>query len=233
MRNIKWWLENAHNPIEADEIKYLGKIDDLMPLVSKERAPLKRLFDRFDLFYYMSWLVDKKVRHMLSAKLQSIDQPEQKNARLYTSTDFERETAVYENSSLFQNLTTTSILLLGLCLLIGPLWWLQYLALHHTDPGAGLQVISGFLVLFTALLSAVTTANSFEIVAVTAAYGVILVVFLQLGQHAGSMKAWMEIALSCLNVDRMIIKIKSIEIGMCTMLFGLLELNTWRSDPSA
>ena len=185
MKNIKRWLDNAHNPIEADEIKYLGKIDDLIPLVSKERAPLERLLDRFDLFYYMSWLVDKKVGRMMTSKPKDINWLEQKNARLYNDADFERETAVYDNNSLINKIATCLTLILGLSLLLGPLWWLQYLAIHQTDPWPRLQVVSGFLLLFTTILSIASTVKPLQVIAATAAYEAVLVLFLSLGSGTG------------------------------------------------
>ena len=64
---------------------------------------------------------------------------------------------------------------LGLAMLIGPLWLLQ----HFTT--ARLVIITVFLVVFTLLLTIITVAKPFETLAASAAYGAVLMVFMQLG----------------------------------------------------
>lgn len=66
-------------------------------------------------------------------------------------------------------------------MLIAPLWLLQYVYIAEPDMKARLKVISGFLVGFTALLNIVAVARPFEVLAATAAYGAVLMVFMQLG----------------------------------------------------
>ncbi len=61
-------------------------------------------------------------------------------------------------------------------MIVGPLWWLQNLAAQK----ARLAVITGFLVVFTFLLSILTVARPFEVLAATAAYGAVLMVFMQI-----------------------------------------------------
>ena len=64
-------------------------------------------------------------------------------------------------------------------MLVGPLWWLQYLSAQKNTEYQ-LAVITGFLVLFTILLSILTVARPFEVLAATAAYAAVLMVFLQI-----------------------------------------------------
>ena len=90
-------------------------------------------------------------------------------------------TTVYNKESLIDKFVTCATLILGLVMLIGPLWWLQHLALGAPDLSARLWVITGFLVLFVILLSVLTVAQPFEVLAATAAYGAVLMVFMQLG----------------------------------------------------
>ena len=72
-------------------------------------------------------------------------------------------------------------LLLGLFMLIGPLWILWHISPDQTDMTGRLSVITAFLVVFALFLGFLTKARPFEVLAATAAYGAILVVFLQLG----------------------------------------------------
>ena len=107
------------------------------------------------------------------------------NEHLYQVEDFERETTVYNRDSVVDKFVTCLIMLLGLGMLIGPLWWLQNLSAGPPNLQARLEVITGFLVLFTILLSILTVARPFEVLAATAAYGAVLMVFMQLGSSAG------------------------------------------------
>ena len=64
-------------------------------------------------------------------------------------------------------------------MLVGPLWWLQHLSAQD-NMEYRLAVITGFLVLFTILLSILTVARPFEVLAATAAYAAVLMVFMQI-----------------------------------------------------
>ena len=67
-------------------------------------------------------------------------------------------------------------------MLIGPLWWLNHLAVDGANLAPRLGVITGFLVFFVFLISLLTNAKPFEVIAATAAYGAVLMVFMQLGR---------------------------------------------------
>lgn len=105
------------------------------------------------------------------------------NESLYDEEDFERETTVYNRESMFDKIITCVTILAGLCMLIGPLWWLQQLSAHQPNLKARLGVITGLLVVFTVLLSISTAAKPFEVLAATAAYAAVLMVFMQLGTN--------------------------------------------------
>jgi len=57
------------------------------------------------------------------------------------------------------------VISLGLALLLGPMWALQFVA----DGVKRLGIITGFILLFTGLLSSATIAKPFEVLAATAA----------------------------------------------------------------
>lgn len=86
---------------------------------------------------------------------------------------------VYSKDSLVDKMVTFITIILGLGMLIGPLWWLQNLS----DSQKRLEVITGFLIIFTAVLSILTVAKPFEVLAAAAAYGAVLMVFMQLGSN--------------------------------------------------
>jgi hypothetical protein len=67
------------------------------------------------------------------------------------------------------------IVLLGLMMLYGPMWWLNYMV----DDEKRLAVITVFVFLFAVALSSVGSGRPFETLAATAAYAAVLMVFLQ------------------------------------------------------
>ena len=92
-----------------------------------------------------------------------------------------QSTILVKNSKI-DNLVFCVIIALGLAMLIGPLWWLNYLAIQAPDLAPRLAVITGFIALFALLIGLFTVANPFEVLAATAAYSAVLMVFMQLGQ---------------------------------------------------
>lgn len=70
-------------------------------------------------------------------------------------------------------------MVLGLGMIIGPLWWLQHLSAVEARYQKRLEVVTGFLVLSTVMFSILTTAKPFQILVGTAAYSVVLVAFTQ------------------------------------------------------
>lgn len=61
IKNVNQWLENAKFPIEPKEVAFLEDHKDLIPVVSKERTPLRRFIDRFDLVKLISCIRERKV----------------------------------------------------------------------------------------------------------------------------------------------------------------------------
>jgi len=62
-------------------------------------------------------------------------------------------------------------------MLLAPLWWMQNVA----DNNDRLGIITGFVILFTLLMAGATINRPFEVVAATAAYAAVLMVFMQIG----------------------------------------------------
>lgn len=61
IKNVKQWLDNARRPIEPNEVAFLENQEDLVPVVSKERTPLRRFIDKFNLVRLMSCIRERKV----------------------------------------------------------------------------------------------------------------------------------------------------------------------------
>ena len=77
-------------------------------------------------------------------------------------------------------------LFLGLAMMIAPLWVLQTVSLHKSQLWTRLLIITIFLVAFTTIVSTITVARPVEVLAGTAAYGAVLMVYMQLGFIGGN-----------------------------------------------
>lgn len=78
-----------------------------------------------------------------------------------------------------QGLSNAVTIVLGLLMLYGPLWWLNWVSRDVFRLG----IITGFVTLFALGLSQVGEGKPFEVLAATAAYAAVLMVFMQ--QQAG------------------------------------------------
>ena len=90
---------------------------------------------------------------------------------------------VYNKDWVSDKILTVFTIIVGLGMLIGPLWLLQYLSTESSNSQVRLGVITGFIALFTILTSLFTVAKPFEVLAATAAYGAVLMVFMQFGTY--------------------------------------------------
>lgn len=114
--------------------------------------------------------------------LESSTDNTKKNKQLFDSQEFEMETTIYNKDSVVDKVVTCATMILGLAMIIGPLWLLWHLS-DNQNLESRLGAITGFLVLFTILLSVLTVAKPWEVLAATAAYAAVLMVFMQLGSN--------------------------------------------------
>ena len=75
---------------------------------------------------------------------------------------------------------TCTTLAIWLAMLIGPLWMLQFGTTKGFSTRDRLLIITLFLVAFAVLVSVMTVARPHEVLGATAAYGAVLMVFMQL-----------------------------------------------------
>jgi hypothetical protein len=86
------------------------------------------------------------------------------------------EETVYSSDEKFERFTTASIILIGLVMLLAPMWWLEFTSASKVRLG----VITGFICAFISIMSVATSNKPFEVVAATAAYAAVLMVFMQI-----------------------------------------------------
>lgn len=84
---------------------------------------------------------------------------------------------VWQHDKRLETFSTTVIAFVGLGMLVGPIWWLDHVSVVEKRLG----IITGFITLFFVLLKVATNAHVFESLAATAAYGAVLMVFIQMG----------------------------------------------------
>ncbi|KAF1999439.1 hypothetical protein P154DRAFT_437197 [Amniculicola lignicola CBS 123094] len=82
----------------------------------------------------------------------------------------------YGSDTALANLTTGSIIALGCIMLLGPMWGLEFVTNSHKRLG----IITGFLVGFMAFMACASVHKPFEVVAASAAYAAVLMVFMQI-----------------------------------------------------
>ncbi|PYH42969.1 uncharacterized protein BP01DRAFT_384919 [Aspergillus saccharolyticus JOP 1030-1] len=154
--SLRNWLHNYKGAIWEKEQQYIEKVD-LIPLVPKDRSPLRRIFERSSRF---------RLSRIWRRGPAPSTLPLHVRERIHLYSD--------KSIDFFVNLTTTVV---GLAMLIAPLWILAY----TTGPATKLAVITVFTLAFLALVSLGTTARPYEAIGATAAYSAIVMVFLQLG----------------------------------------------------
>ena len=70
--NVKRWIKSANEkPIEKEELEFLEKKGDLIPVVPKARTPLRRFIDKFDILRLPSCLRDREVSDLPGLVLYS------------------------------------------------------------------------------------------------------------------------------------------------------------------
>ncbi|KAI9822405.1 MAG: hypothetical protein M1827_000124 [Pycnora praestabilis] len=164
VNNVKNWFYNNEEAIAEPERQFVDTDSDLVSLVPKIRTPLRRFLELFDWF-----------RLSCCFRVKSKD-------FVHYSKWYESQSTKYHNDTTMDAVVTCVVTILGLGMLIGPMWWLEYLA----DPNKRLGVITGCVTLFTVLLSTVTVAKPFEVVAATAAYTAVLMVYMQMSSNGGN-----------------------------------------------
>lgn len=152
VRNLDSWLMTYPGAVNPKEQHFRNpeKRSDLFPIIFRERSPLRLFVGE------IKWL-----RYVF--KPQS------------TAGRFESSATWYTSETALDWLTTAIILVIGLCLLFGPMWALHFVG----DNKKRLGIITGFVSAFTGLTFSAAGQRPFEILAATAAYAAVLMVYLQ------------------------------------------------------
>ena len=140
--NVEQWFANHPTAICEEEQEFILAGEDLTALRIIPKTPVRVLLEQCrPLLLSPLFRKKKKSHHVESATTSYLTDP---------------------GLDAFTNAVVISI---GLMLLIGPMWTLQFV----TNGVKRLGIITGFTLLFTSIVAAATTAKPFEVLAATAA----------------------------------------------------------------
>ena len=123
-----------------------------------DRLPVRRLLEAFPQIGF-SWLFRTK------SPLDDDDDD-----------DDTSEATIYTSDERVEWITNGLIILVGLVMLLAPLWWLEYVS----NKEGKLKIITLFVCLFISMMMAANINKPFEVVAATAVYSAVLMVFAQI-----------------------------------------------------
>ncbi|KAH8881110.1 hypothetical protein GQ53DRAFT_832641 [Thozetella sp. PMI_491] len=152
VENVLAWFHNHPLAIATEEQDFVTKGADVITLVCKPKSPLQLWIEKCQpLVMSRMFRVKPRGGHVVS------------------------ETTTYHSKQGLKAFATFIIVATGLGLLLGPMWALQFIQ----DDIRRLGLITGAVLLFTILVTSATIARPFEVLAATAAYAAVLMVFLQ------------------------------------------------------
>jgi hypothetical protein len=146
-------------PIDELESAFIWHHDDLITVQPKTRSWFRNVLER-------SLILKFPIIRPLFER-----QPEEIRA-INTNTQ-----TIWQNDKRIEGLSGTIVALVGLGMLLGPLWVLEIFNSSRDDVRLG--IITGFIALFFVLVAVATTARIFDALAAAAAYSAVLMVFLQ------------------------------------------------------
>jgi hypothetical protein len=166
IRNVEAWLLNNHiGAIDAPERKYVTNHEDLIAVQPKVRSWFR---DVLEMTYFLKFM-----NHIPGLRYCFTRKPE----------DFDIISdgkGYWQHDRRVESFSTFTISIAGMGMLVGPLWWLNFVAQQEKRLG----IITGFIVVFFVLVLVATTAKVSDALAAAAAYSAVLMVFLQLGSGA-------------------------------------------------
>lgn len=163
LKEVKKWLQNVHRgAIQPVERAYIDKDDDLIPVQPKIRSSFRNFLEKSRLF--LGWGFMKEIFGRTPTGFY----------------DVEKDDTYWQNDSRLESFASVIISVIGLIMLVGPLWILEYVV---GTPGR-LGIITGFITVFFIIVLLLTTARVFDALVAAAAYSAVLMVFLQLGSNS-------------------------------------------------
>jgi hypothetical protein len=153
-------------PVDELETAFIDHHDDLVAVTPKDRSWFRNVLERTFVLRVPC------VRGIFEREPEEYDTINT-NAR-----------TIWQNDRRVEGLSSGVIAIVGLGMLLGPLWILE--VFKDADPVVRLGIITGFITLFFILVAVATTAKVSESLAAAAGYSAVLMVFLQIGSPGSS-----------------------------------------------
>ncbi|KAK8121796.1 phytase [Apiospora sp. TS-2023a] len=161
IKNIaNWHYNHGDQAIANEERQYIQHTSDLISITEKDKTPLRQFIDS------SRWLRTLPIWRQLS---RSGDNTTPQH-------DSDGDVSYYSDKRI-NKFTSLAIVLIGIAMLLTPIWILQALQ----SPTAKLVVITVFILVFLITLSYAMVTKPFEALGAAAAYAAVLMVFLQVG----------------------------------------------------
>ncbi len=171
--NVKRWLApvlpETLEDLEKAPLKYLGPIDELEAAFIEHHDDLITVQPKT-----RSWFRNVLERTLI-LKTPLIRPLFERRPEDYKTINTNAQT-IWQNDKRVEGLSGTIVALVGLGMLLGPLWVLEVYSTSSNQVRLG--VITGFITLFFVLVAVATTARIFDALAAAAAYSAVLMVFL-------------------------------------------------------
>lgn len=164
LASVRAWIDTNPGAIDKEEAKYIFQ-EDLIGIHPKPRSCFRNIIEATFL------LKAPLVRGCFERRPQDANLIEEATK----GSDEHKSKTTWPNDKRVEKLSSTIIALIGLGMLVGPLWILAKL----DETKDKLAVISGFIALFFVLIGVGTNAGIFNALASAAAYSAVLMVFVQ------------------------------------------------------
>jgi hypothetical protein len=138
--NLQTWFSNHPGAIDETEQEFATRTGDLVPIISKPKPVFRLMAERLPGLHRV-FRVRPREDHVHS------------------------DTTFYHSEKALDCFTNWLIIAIGLLMLFGPLWWLNFVQ----DATTQLAINTGFITLFAVLIASATVAKPFEVLASTAA----------------------------------------------------------------
>jgi len=158
---VKRWLGTHKKGIDEEEAVFMTKDDDLIGLKPKSRSCFRYILE-------YTFLRIPGVRNLFTRNPMD-EEVILKNDKL------ENKKTRWQDDKKVEGLSSWLVALIGLGMLLGPLWILASV----NEPKRRLGIITAFIALFFGLVKVATRARIFDALAAAAAYSAVLMVFLQ------------------------------------------------------
>jgi hypothetical protein len=173
--NVKRWLSplipETIKDLESNPLKYLAPIDELETAFIDHHDDLIAVQPKT-----RSWFRDVLERTFI-LRMPLLRRYFERVPEEYRAINTNTQT-IWQNDGRIEKVSGTTIAIVGLGMLVGPLWVLE--VFNQSDNKIRLGIITGFIMLFFVLVAVATTARVFDALAAAAAYSAVLMVFMQL-----------------------------------------------------